>query len=77
MGIVIVSSQFLQQRWPAEELNGLASREVDGKKVILPVWHKVSFRDVFEYSPVLAGTVAISTNKGFDYAVQRIVEAAK
>jgi TIR domain len=77
MGIVIVSPQFLQQRWPAEELNGLASREVDGKKVILPVWHKVSFRDVFEYSPVLADTVAISTNKGFDYAVQRIVEAAK
>ena len=77
MGIVIVSPQFLQQRWPAGELNGLASREVDGKKVILPVWHKVSFRDVFEYSPVLAGPVAISTNNGFDYAVQRIVEAAK
>jgi TIR domain-containing protein len=77
MGIVIVSPQFLQQRWPPEELNGLASREVDGKKVILPVWHKVSFRDVFEHSPVLADTVAISTNKGFDYAMQRIVEAAK
>jgi len=77
MGIVIISPQFLQQRWPAEELNGLASREVNGKKVILPVWHKVSFRDVFEYSPVLADTAAISTNKGFDYAAQRIVEGAK
>jgi TIR domain len=77
MGIVIVSPQFLQQCWPAQELNALASREVNGKKVILPVWHKVSFRDVFDYSPVLADTVAISTSKGLDYAVQRIMDSAR
>jgi len=76
MGIVIVSPQFLQQCWPVQELNALASREVNGKKVILPVWHKVSFRDVFDYSPVLADTVAISTSKGLDYTVQRIMDSA-
>jgi hypothetical protein len=76
MGIVIVSPQFLQQCWRAQELNALASREVNGKKVILPVWHKVSFRGVFDYSPVLADTVAIRTSKGWDYTVQRIMDSA-
>jgi TIR domain len=77
MGIVIISPQFLQQCWPAQELNALAIRGVNGKKAILPVWHKVSFRDVFDYSPVLADAVAIGTSKGLDYAVQRIIDTAK
>jgi hypothetical protein len=57
-------------------LNDLATHEVGGKKVILPVWHGVGFRDVFEYSPVLADRAAISTDKGIHYIVERLVEAA-
>ena len=76
-GIVIVSKHFLEKQWPREELNDLATREVNGKKVILPVWHKIGFRDVFEYSPVLADRVAISTDKGLDYVVQRMLKAAE
>jgi hypothetical protein len=53
-GIVILSGHFLEKHWPQEELNDLANREANGKKVIFPVWHKVGFRQVFEYSPVLA-----------------------
>jgi hypothetical protein len=74
MGILIVSRQFLQQCWPAQELNALASREMNSTKVILPIWHQVSFRDVFEYSPVLADTVAMSTGKGLECTVERIVD---
>jgi hypothetical protein len=77
MGIVILSPEFLQQSWAQQELNDLAMREVNGKKVILPVWHKISFRDVFEFSPVLADVVAISTSKGLDYAVQRLMDTAR
>lgn len=76
-GIVIISNPFLKCNWPQEELNALATREANGKKVILPVWHNVGFRDVLEYSPILADRVAISTKKGLDYVVQRILEAAK
>jgi hypothetical protein len=76
-GIVILSEHFLGNRWPEQELNDLASREVNGKKVILPVWHKVGFRQVLERSPELAERVAVSTDKGLEYAVQRILEAAK
>jgi TIR domain len=77
LGIVILSSHFLEKHWPQEELNDLATREVNGKKVILPIWHKVGFQQVFEYSPVLADRVGISTDKGLEYVVQRMLKAAE
>jgi hypothetical protein len=77
LGIVIVSKHFLEKQWPREELNDLATREVNGKKVILPVWHKIGFRHVFECSPVLADRVAISTDKGLEYVIQRMLKAAE
>jgi hypothetical protein len=76
-GIVILSKQFLEMRWTQVELNDLATREMNGKKVILPVWDKVGFRDVYDYSPVLADRVAISAEKGLEYVVQRLWDIAK
>ena len=76
-GIVIVSSHFLEKRWPQEELDDLATLEVNGQKVIFPVWHKVGFGKVYAYSPVLADRVAITTDKGLDYVVQRLLKAAQ
>jgi hypothetical protein len=76
-GIVILSDWFFKKHWSQKKLNYLATREVNAKKVILPVWHRVGFQEVFRYSPVLADRVAISTDKGLDYVVQRILEAAK
>ncbi len=76
-GIVIVSKQFLEKRWKQNDLNDLATREVEGKRVILPVWHKMGFREVYDYSPILADRVAISTEKGVDYVVKRIIEVIK
>jgi hypothetical protein len=77
LGIVILSNHFFQKQWSHEELNHLAIREVSGKKAILPVWYKVGFQEVSGYSPMLADRVAISTDKGLEYVVQRIEEAAK
>ena len=74
---MIISIHFLEKRWPQEELDDLATREVNGKKVLLPVWHKVGFGEVYAYSPVLADRVAITTDKGLDYVVQRMLKAAE
>ncbi len=41
-GVVVLSPAFFEKNWPRKELNGLFAREVEGKKVILPVWHNVS-----------------------------------
>jgi hypothetical protein len=76
-GIVILSSYFLEKNWPQRELDALATRVVNGKNVILAVWHGVGFSEVREHSLTLADRTAVSTAKGLDYAVQRILEAAK
>ena len=76
-GIVIISSHFLEKRWSQEELDDLATREVNGRKVILPVWHGIGFREIHEHSPVLADRAAISTDRGLEYVVQRMLKAAE
>jgi len=70
-GIVILSKAFFAKDWPQYELNGLTAREIDGEKVILPVWHGVTKADILEYSPPLADKVAVVT-KGM-----KITEVAK
>lgn len=62
-GIVVLSKSFFAKNWPQYELNGLVAKEVDGKKVILPVWHGVTKTEVQGYSAPLADKVAIVTKK--------------
>ena len=58
-----------------KELDGLVAREMSGKKVILPIGHGVTREDVEKFSPILAGRLAVSTNKGMNYFVEEIVRA--
>jgi hypothetical protein len=62
-GIVILSKSFFAKNWPQYELNGLTAKEIDGKKVILPVWHEVSKADILKYSPPLADKIAADTSR--------------
>jgi hypothetical protein len=73
-GIVILSAHFFEKRWPQKELNGLATREADGEKVILPVWHEIGFVEVRGYSPTLADLKAVETKDGLPNVVERILE---
>ena len=62
-GIVVLSPAFFAKNWPQYELNGLTAREMDGHKVILPIWHDVDREDVLAYSPALADKVAVSSRR--------------
>ena len=62
-GIVVLSKAFFAKNWPQYELNGLTAREIDGRKVILPIWHNIEKDDVLAYSPPLADRVAVSTKR--------------
>ena len=53
-GIVVLSRAFFAKNWPKYELDGLLARELKGRKVILPIWHGVTARDVVKYSAPLA-----------------------
>jgi hypothetical protein len=69
--IVILSPNFFEKDWPRKELNGLATREVGQKKVILPIWHGVGFEDVLQYSAPLADRKAARNNKSRSRSVLR------
>jgi hypothetical protein len=76
-GVVILSAHFFEKHWPQQELNGLATREVNGEKVILPVWHRVGFDEVRSYSVTLADRMAVQTNDGLPHVVKKIMEVVK
>jgi len=72
-GIVILSKSFFKKEWPSKELNGLLSKEVDGKKVILPIWHKVSKSEVTSFSPILSDRMGIDSSKGISETAGAII----
>lgn len=61
-GIVIVSPSFVKKNWTEYELNGMVAREMNGHKVILPIWHKISKDEVLKFSPTLADKLALNTS---------------
>lgn len=74
-GIVVISPDFLHKEWPQRELDGLVAREVDGIKVILPVWHRITRQQVVGYSPLLADRLAAASDRGLDYVVAELLRA--
>lgn len=61
-GIVIISPSFVKKNWTEYELNGMVAREMNGHKVILPIWHKISKDEVLKFSPTLADKMALNTS---------------
>lgn len=61
-GVVVLSSSFFAKNWPQYELDGLVAREMEGRKVILPIWHKVTKDEVLAHSPTLADKVALNSS---------------
>ena len=72
-GVVILSPNFFAKEWPQKELDGLAAREVPGKKVILPVWHNITVDEIREYSPTLADRIAALSERGLEYVVEELL----
>ncbi|MGL4806751.1 MAG: toll/interleukin-1 receptor domain-containing protein, partial [Bacteroidales bacterium] len=73
-GIVIVSPSFVKKNWTEYELNGMVAREMNGHKVILPIWHKISKDEVLKFSPTLADKLALNTSL---HTIDDIVENLK
>lgn len=61
-GTVIISSAFYSKNWTQYEFNSMITREMNGHKMILPIWHKVTKNDVINFSPALADKVALNTS---------------
>ena len=76
-GVVVLSPNFFAKRWPQKELDGLMAKEREGQKVILPIWHDVTDKEVGQFSPILAGRLAASTSEGLDIVVQKLIDAMR
>ncbi|MBU0655287.1 MAG: toll/interleukin-1 receptor domain-containing protein, partial [Gammaproteobacteria bacterium] len=73
-GIVILSKNFFAKDWPQKELNALVSIETKQDKVILPIWHNLSKKDISIHSPLLADKLAVSSSSGISDLASEIVK---
>uniref|UniRef100_A0A0N4ZTT5 TIR domain-containing protein n=1 Tax=Parastrongyloides trichosuri TaxID=131310 RepID=A0A0N4ZTT5_PARTI len=73
-GIVIISPSFVKKNWTEYELNGMVAKEMNGHKVILPIWHKISKDEVLKFSPSLADKMALNTSI---HSTEDIIKALK
>src|SRR6266567_1125697 len=71
-GIVVLSKSFFAKKWPRAELDGMFALETQSRKIILPIWKGVTEDDVKQYSPLLAGKVAVSASQGLPKVVEEI-----
>jgi hypothetical protein len=74
-GGVVLSHHFFAKHWTRAELDGLFSLETAERKVILPVWKDVTLDDVRKFSPILAGRLGVSTDRGIEGVVYEIKRA--
>ena len=66
--ILAITPEFLtNEGWTKREFDSVFTREIlEREKVVLPVWHRVSVRDVYGYSPSLADRVGIEWSLGVE-----------
>ena len=76
-GVVILSPNFFSKVWPQRELNGLITREITAGKIILPILHKVTPKDVEQFSPMLSDKLGALTDDGLDKVVSAILRVAR
>lgn len=77
-GAVVISKSFLAKEWTKRELDGLAAREINGVKVILPIWYGITYDDLLKFSPTLADRLAVDATKlDLDSVVAAILKAIR
>lgn len=75
--VLILSPNFFSNNgWTKTEFNSIFTREIlEQRSVVLPVWYKVSARDVYEYSPSLADRVGLKWDRGADEVIGQLYRA--
>jgi hypothetical protein len=70
-----LSRLFFEKGWPQSELDALENRQnIEGRKVILPVWHGIEAEEVHKHSPLLGSLLAARSCDGLDVVVKQVVE---
>lgn len=62
-GLVVLSKAFLSKKWTEYEYRSLMTKEIDGERVILPLWYDVTKEEVKNFSLYLADIMALPISK--------------
>lgn len=71
-GIVVLSPDFFRKDWPQDELEGLFALEQGGETKILPIWHNLTCQQVAEFSPMLAGRMAVISSEPLGDVIRKL-----
>jgi len=74
-GIVVLSPHYFAKDWTRQEVNGMFGREIGGVRVMLPIWHHVTYAEVVRFSPILADRIAVRSSEGIDTVVERLLRS--
>jgi hypothetical protein len=73
-GIVIFSESFFKKKkWPMMELDALIAKETDERKIIIPIWHRITSKEMINNFPLLANRKGLSTDIGISKIVEQII----
>ena len=77
--IVVFSPNYLSNKgWGKAEFDSVFTREIlEKENVILPIWHNVSVKEVYEYSPRLADKVALNSSLGVKELARKLSKKIK
>lgn len=57
-GIVVLSKSFLRKNWTDYEYRSLLSRQMNGQRIIIPLWYDITKEEILSFSPYLADVFA-------------------
>lgn len=62
-GVAVLSPDYISdgKYWTRAELDGLFQLESINGKMLLPVWHNLTKKQVMNFSPIIAGKLAMNT----------------
>lgn len=62
-GVVVLSPNYIAEGkyWTKAELDGLFQMESVNGKTLLPIWHKLTKKEIMDYSPIIASKLAMNT----------------
>ena len=75
--ILILTPNYLSNKgWGKKEFDSVFTRElIEKQNVVLPVWHNVSAKEIYEYSPSLADRVALNWSAGVEEVARKLKHA--
>ena len=72
--VLVITKNFIgNDGWSKAEFDSVFTKEIFEKgNVLLPVWHEVTAREVYEYSPWLANIKAVNWSEGSKEVVRKL-----